>query len=127
MAFGKVSRTTPSASNMSCLGMGALLEEGCPRPAGVRRPRAEDLRAVPGHGHRVLEMGGRAAVPGYGRPAVLQDLDLVAAGGDPGLDGQGHPRPDFRTTPRRPDIRQLGLLGEGPADAVAAEQPDDRE
>src|SRR4030042_6188257 len=82
MAFGRVSRTTPSASNMSCLGIGALLEEGCPRPGGGRRPRAQDLRSVPGHGHRVLKMGRAAPVPGPGRPAVIQYLVITAAGGD---------------------------------------------
>ena len=106
--------------------MRALLGEADPRPRGVRRPGAQDLRAVLGHGHGVLVVGGQAAVAGDGRPAVLEDLDLVAPRGDHGLDGQGHPRPDLRPASRRPEIRHLGLLVEGPADAVSDELADDR-
>src|SRR5512143_1197607 len=82
MAFGSVSMTTPSVSYMSCLGMRALLGEARPRPGGGGGPGAEDLRPVLGHGHGVLVVRGQAAVAGDGRPAVLEDLDLVAAGRD---------------------------------------------
>src|SRR5512135_2459243 len=92
IAFGRVSRTTPSASNMSCLGMRSLLIEGG-RP--VCRRRGEDLRPLLGQGHGVLVVGREAAVLGHGRPAVLQDLDLPAAQGDHRLDGQRHAGPEL--------------------------------
>src|SRR5512136_1744548 len=76
MAFGRVSRTTPSASNMSCLGIGILLVGGRRDPLGLSRPHAQDLRTALGQGHRVLVVSGQAPVLGHGRPAVLEDLDL---------------------------------------------------
>src|SRR3979490_3112797 len=73
IAFGNGSTTVPSTSIASSFGIALRYLDRASRPA------RQDLRVGVGHGDRVLEVGGQAAVPRHRRPAVVEDLHFPAA------------------------------------------------
>src|SRR5208282_601577 len=100
------------------------------RGAGAPRARRtwvgsghrQDLRAVLGDGHRVLDVSRPAAIAAADRPAVVVDLiDVLAAGQEPRLDGDDQPGDEPPTAPGRSFVGDVGILVHGPADAVTAE------
>src|ERR1700730_13497599 len=82
----------------------------------------QDLRAVLGDGHRVLDVRGPAAVAAADRPAAGVTLVPVpAAGQEPGLDGDDQPGDELAAAAGRALVGNGRVLVHGPADAVTAE------
>src|ERR687887_1143688 len=133
MALGRGSTTVPSTSIASFF---ATLLPGFSRqaklapttaehdrnyrPAPQERlqpavPRSQHFRTVFGHGDRVLEVGRELAVRRDHRPLVGQDPGPPATHVDHGLDGHNQPGLKDRSPPRGAEVRDLGVLVEGPA------------
>src|SRR5688572_19874720 len=125
IAFGNGSTTVPSTSIASSLV--TALPWSSRDPSGSSVPAGQDVWPVLGHGDRVLEMRGETAVLRHRRPAVVEDADLPTAHRDHRLDGQYHARLEQRPLARVSEIRNLRLLVERAADAVAHEGPHDPE
>src|SRR5690242_21947165 len=90
--------------------------------AGQGSGDGQDLGAVLGDGHRVLGVGGPAAVAAADRPAVAVDpIHVPAAGQEPGLDGDDKTGDEPVTVPLGSLVGDVRILVHGPADAVAAE------
>src|SRR5687768_5308769 len=73
----------------------------------------EHLDAIVRDGDRMLEMGGRLAVLGDDRPAVLQQYHVAAPGNNHGLDRDRRAALELEVAPelfRRHEIRDLRVL-----------------
>src|SRR5215204_4325104 len=134
--LGNASVTVPSTSITSSLAKD-LLSQTATRwlepngylitPAPALTPLRSILTAVlgqhprdlVGYGDGVLEVGGEGAVRGVDGPAVpLAEADVVAAGGDHWLDGEGHPREEARPGTWPAVVGDLGVLVHLAPDAV---------
>ena len=91
----------------------------------LTRRQGEDAGTVGGESHRVLEVGGEAAVGGDRRPAVGSDFDVGRAEAEDWFDGQ-HVA-DFQTwSPARGTVvEDVRVFVQVAADAVAAVLADD--
>src|SRR5689334_23799579 len=90
--------------------------------AGQGSGDGQDLGAVLGDGHRVLGVGGPAAVAAADRPAVAVDpVHVPAAGQEPGLDGDDQPGDKLAAAAGGALVGDGRVLVHGPADAVTAE------
>ncbi len=75
----------------------------------------------------MLEVGGVAAVDGYGGPTVFKYLHFRASGVDHWLDGEDHAGLEARAFAGGAEVGHLGVFVHGAADAVADELADDAE
>jgi hypothetical protein len=83
----------------------------------------EDLAAVLRDEDGVLELGGERAIAGEDGPLVVEDLNVVAADVDHGLDGEDHARLQAEPFAPLAVVRDRRGLVEFPADAVAGVVP----
>src|SRR2546426_1198696 len=81
----------------------------------------EDVRAIPGDGHHVLEVRGITAVQGDGGPVVAQNAELMTAGSDHRLNGEHHALFQDGAVPGLPVIRNLRFFVEFATDSVTYE------
>ena len=86
---------------------------------------AQDIRAVGGDGHGMLELHRQAAVGGDDRPAIGQQNPVVLAGVDHRLDGEGQAGAQARAAFGLANVGDGQLFVQHAADAVAAPLVDD--
>ena len=67
----------------------------------------------------MFELRREAAVAGHGSPAVVEDLHLVSAGIDHGLDGEDHPGPQGEAFAATSVMQDIGRFVKTAADAMA--------
>src|SRR5689334_17044255 len=120
MALGSVSSTVPVTSMASSFGIDNL-------PAAVRRDLelTQNIGPVFSDRHRMLKMGGQAAVFGNRGPTVFLDFNFVTADIDHRLDRQDHSFFEPKTAIRLTVIRQRRFFMHVFTDAVADKRPHD--
>src|SRR5512138_3489648 len=118
MALGSVSSTVPVTSMASSFGIDNL-------PAAARRDLelTQNIGSVFRDRHRMLKMGGQAAVFGNRGPTVFLDFDFVTAGIDHRLDRQDHSFFQPKTAIRLAVIRHWRFFVQLLTDTVTDKRP----
>src|SRR5215210_239908 len=100
-------------------------DRSCGRRALVHipMPGGQDLAPLARHGDRVLVLRGEGPVRGHYGPAVSQHPYLPAALVDHRLDGEDHALPQAQAASPAPEVLDVGLLVQLPANAVPPELP----
>src|SRR5205085_1413387 len=68
----------------------------------------------------MFELGGKAAVAGHGRPAILQHLHVGAPDVDHRFDREEHSGPQLRSRSRPSDVDDFRRVVKQPAHAMPA-------
>ena len=84
---------------------------------------AQNLRAVLGQRHRMLEVSGQRPILGHDRPLVGHGLHFPAPHGDHGLDGADQTRPELGAVSRLAEVGHLRILVQLLSDPVSDQGP----